>query len=491
MKINIIANFMGKFWSILSNFLFIPLYIKYLGISGYSIISFSILLMGIMVLLDSGLSSTLSREMAKEISRRKKIAVLQTLESCYCVIASIVCLGLFFLAKIIAVYWLKLGEIPAQDVAYYIKIMSIGVASQLLLQFYIGGLLGLEKHFQANVYLVSWGIIRNGLVVLGIAFFPSLYLFFLWQTIITLFFMLIIRKSLYLGIDGYVLYDFYIDKKILKDIGKFTSGVFLIIIVSVVTTQLDKLIVSKVLDIENLGYYTLSFSLATCMTIIINPISMASLPRLTALYSAGEKEDAFNLYHQLNRFVIVIVASVSAVLIFYANKIVWVWTGDVSIAQKVAITLPWLVIGFGMLALQFMPYNIAIANGYTLYNNVLGISSLLFTVPGYWLGFRYYGVEGIAITFFISQMFSTLIYVYLINNKFLKPLSYYQVFIKEMILPFLLAFGIVFFSMKVNFFNESRLVSFLYLASLGAFVLIVTASVIIPLSEIKKILKKK
>lgn len=90
-------------------------------------------------------------------------------------------------------------------------------------------------------------------------------------------------------------------------------------------------------------------------------------------------------------------------------------TGDLSVTQEVIIILLCLVVGLRILALQFIPYNIVIANVHTSYNNVFGINSLLFTVPGDW--FRYYSVEGILTTLFILQMLSILVCVYLINDK--------------------------------------------------------------------------
>ena len=62
---NIFANFLGRFWSISSNFLFIPLYIHYLGFESYSVISFTLVIVALMAVLDAGLKATLSREFAR------------------------------------------------------------------------------------------------------------------------------------------------------------------------------------------------------------------------------------------------------------------------------------------------------------------------------------------------------------------------------------------------------------------------------------------
>ena len=45
---NIVANIVGRCWSILSNFLFVPLYIQFLGIESYSIISLTLVIAGLM-----------------------------------------------------------------------------------------------------------------------------------------------------------------------------------------------------------------------------------------------------------------------------------------------------------------------------------------------------------------------------------------------------------------------------------------------------------
>src|SRR5450631_2625541 len=64
-KINIAANLVGKIWSALIAILLIPLYIKYLGIESYGLVGFYGTLIGSMMLLNLGLSTTINRELAK------------------------------------------------------------------------------------------------------------------------------------------------------------------------------------------------------------------------------------------------------------------------------------------------------------------------------------------------------------------------------------------------------------------------------------------
>jgi O-antigen/teichoic acid export membrane protein len=90
---NIFANFLGRFWGFLSAFLFTPIYIKFLGVEAYSIISFSLVLTGFMFVLGSGLSTTLTREFAlKTNSNYDKVNILKTFELFYYFISVVILL---------------------------------------------------------------------------------------------------------------------------------------------------------------------------------------------------------------------------------------------------------------------------------------------------------------------------------------------------------------------------------------------------------------
>jgi O-antigen/teichoic acid export membrane protein len=64
-KKNIVANFAGKAWASIMSLVFIPLYIKFMGIEAYGLIGIFVSLIAILAILDMGLSSTLSRELAR------------------------------------------------------------------------------------------------------------------------------------------------------------------------------------------------------------------------------------------------------------------------------------------------------------------------------------------------------------------------------------------------------------------------------------------
>ena len=100
---NIFANVVGKFWGLFSNFIFIPIYIKLLSFESYAVISFGLIIAGVMAVLDSGLTATLSREMARaDNSLQEKQRIFKSLESLYFVIMVMIILLVFCIANFIA-----------------------------------------------------------------------------------------------------------------------------------------------------------------------------------------------------------------------------------------------------------------------------------------------------------------------------------------------------------------------------------------------------
>jgi len=494
LKKNIIANIVGRFWGILSGFLFIPLYIKFLGFESYSVISFTLIIAGVMAVLDAGLTATLSREFARnDQSIEEKRRIFNTLETSYFLIIIIISILIFFFSNSIANNWLNLNSILPNRVSLFIKIIGFEVGFQMLFRFYMGGVLGFEKQVKANIFLIGWGILRNGLVIFAIFFIPTLEMFFIWQLLATIIFTSIMRLSLQRILNGKYNFGFkpILEKEVFLKIWRFAGGMLLISMVAALNTQMDKLAISKLLDIDNLGYYTLAVSLSMGILVLVSPISVALLPRFTALYSNGNGREASELFKRVNLLVVIIEFSFLANMIFYGNELIWIWTGNMELAKNAGIFLPVLSFSFAMLALATIPYNIAIANGYTKLNNIMGIFSLLLTMPGYWFATKHFGALGAAYVYCGVQTIITFIYIYFINKKFL-CIDLYDLMFKKMILPLLFAIIMAYgLSLIPNLFVESRILTLAWLGISTLVTLIILTLIFIPFNEVKQLLLSK
>lgn len=433
--------------------------------------------------MDAGLTATLSREFASNHNTTSdKLLTYKTLESCYFIIVIFIIILLLSVSKFLAFNWLNLNNLPPEEVSFALKIISVEIALRLLGHFYSGGFIGLEQQVKANIYRILYGIVHNGLVLVPILFLPSLRLFFMWQAITTLLYVISIRFDLISTLTGSIKLFFrkpYMEKKIILKVWKFAGGMMLISMVAGLNSQMDKLALSMLLPIDVLGLYSLAFALSRGISFISSPISTAILPRMTALFTAGKKEEASRMFSNVYLFVSIVVFSFAASMMFFAKELIWIWTNNHELAEKAYIYVPWIVAGTSFLSLGSLPFNVAIANGYTKYNNILGLSSLVISLPGYWILTYIFGGLGAAITYSFVQIIIVVILLYLVNKKFMQ-LNAKAIYIRNFILPIIFSVGTTFVFYNLLSFEANRLIIIFKIGIVIVCSLIVNILILVP-----------
>lgn len=119
------------------------------------------ILSSVIVILDGGLSATMSREFArKDVTQNEKISTYEILQILYSGIIIICILGVFvfsdYLSKGVIV-----KEYSFTQMSAFFKIVTFDIGFRLLFRFYLGGLLGLDKQVLANFIQIIWGVFRN------------------------------------------------------------------------------------------------------------------------------------------------------------------------------------------------------------------------------------------------------------------------------------------------------------------------------------------
>ena len=129
---NLISNYVSKLWSLISVFIFIPFYIKYLGVESFAVIGFYTLILGVISFADAGMSSAVIREFSSGKKAIIKYSFLILIERIYISICFFITIVIIIFSKLIANNWLKSETIPIDDLVFYIQLIGIGVPIQLL-----------------------------------------------------------------------------------------------------------------------------------------------------------------------------------------------------------------------------------------------------------------------------------------------------------------------------------------------------------------------
>lgn len=415
---NIFVNYAGRAYSVGALYLFIPFYVSILGVEAYGIIAFYTILVTFTAVADAGLSVAFSREVARGAERPRLMSLLTTIEGCLLAATLVIALSVFFTAEWIAGHWLKPGgRIAVEEIATCVRLMAVSLPAQLLISLYSAGLYGGKSQSAVNALQAGYTTIRSGAVIAVLWWSPSVVSFFIWHLVTTVVFAIVFRAALLraFGAQAWAFGRFSV--RTLAPVLAFAGGMLTISMISMVNTQLDKIVVSKLFSIEQFGFYTLAGSLAQLPVAGTTPIAIALSPAITSLIASGATGRAGELYEDYSS-VIAFLGSLGAFgLVFYAGDVLALWLAGASIPPEVTDVAVILVLGGLFLCLQLTPYYLGLAHGDNGVIARLVALTLIVSVPAVYLGATLYGLRGAAVPWLILNAVNFFVLSAVINGR--------------------------------------------------------------------------
>jgi len=446
-KTNVIANFAGRAWISLMSLLFVPLYIKFMGIESYGLIGIFISIIALFSLLDMGLSSTLSRELARlsatKDSAQESRNLVRTLEVIYWGVGLVIGLVVMLLAPVIAHHWVKTQGIPAKTVQQAVMIMGLVAAIQWPSSLYAGGLMGLQRQVRLNGVWMSMATIQHGGAVLVLWFIsPTILAYFTWQIFISIVQTLLLAYSVWKTLPA-THNESVFKKDLLQKNWKFAAGMTGITIIATILTQADKVILSKMLTLTVFGYYILAFNIANAVIGLVNPVFSAIFPKLSQLIVEEDNENIVSdYYHKGCQLASIIVFPVAAILAFFSVQVLQVWIRDPVIVQNTHLLLSLLVLGSTFNAVMILPLSLQLAHGWTRLSFIKNVFAVIIYVPLLLWLVGIYGATGAAIVWIILNVGYFLIEIPIMHNRLLVN-DMWRWYFKDVGIPILIAFCVV------------------------------------------------
>jgi O-antigen/teichoic acid export membrane protein len=400
LKKNVIANFLGQGWTALMGLAFIPLYIQYLGVEAYGLIGFYAVMQAWLTLFDMGITQTLNREMARFMAGAHTPQsihdLLRSLEVISMAMAVIICLLVWLSSSYIATHWLNAQILSSDEVANAVAIMGFVIALRFIEGVYKGALLGLQKQIAVNAVSIFIATMRYGGVVAVLAWYASsIKVFFVWQAFSSVISVLLFVYLVYRTLPKPNLMPKFSTKAI-KDVWRFASGMLGITFLALLLTQIDKVLLSKLITLEAYGYYTLAATVAGSLALITLPTTQAIYPKLVEYVAQNKQQELINLYHQGSQLISVLIAPVAMVLAFFGKDIIYLWSGDINLATKTAPILLPLAMGSFLNCLVWMPYQLQLAHGWTSFGVRMNTIAVTLLMPAIFFVTPNYGAVGAA-----------------------------------------------------------------------------------------------
>lgn len=422
---NIIANMAGRAWGFISVFLFVPLYLKFLGVESYGLVGFYSTLLGVLAFADMGFSATINREMARLSVQKDPVDemrdLLRTYELTYLYISFALAILIYVAAPFVATQWLRFQELQPTEVTAAIQVMGVAIALQLPSSLYIGGLMGLQRQVQANALQIFWGVYRGcGTVVVLWLLSPTIIYFAWWQLVANGIYWFLARRSIWRALTyGTVNFPAQFKWQVFTKTWRYASGMAGMAVISILLTQIDKIAVSKMLTLEMLGYYSLAGSLSMIPLIFASPIAAAVFPRLIELVALREFDQLTRLYHLTCEIVAVAIMPVGIILIFFANDFIRLWTGSVVVANQTSLVAALLLGGNILQAITLVPYYLTLAHGRLRLNVQIGITSVFLITPLLIFLIVKYGIVGAGLSWLVMNICTFPPYMYILHKRIL------------------------------------------------------------------------
>jgi O-antigen/teichoic acid export membrane protein len=405
---NIIANLIGTVWISVLTLAITPLQVNLLGIASYGLLGFISTLQLLFTGLDFGLSSTLTRELAADHSpdRTHSVPLVRTAATVYWIFALVVGILMLALSGAIARRWFDSKEIDRAVLAHALRVIALYLALRWPVALYTGILSGLQRMEVLNVAKVSTASLRliGGILVLLLG--GNLQGFLWWiavNALVEVITYALVCRVVYPALG----WRPAISARAIKAVWRYSVSMNALALLAIVVVQLDRLMISKMLPLEALGYYSLAYSAAAGIVVFITSISSAALPSFAAAHSRSTADVLMQKYDNANRAALFVAGSAAFALVFFGRPLLSLWVSPAAAAGAWK-PLALLAAGFWVSAAVSNAYSIAVATGFpSLPLRVSSLCALPYALCLYWMihAFGAAGAAGAWLAWNVANLF--------------------------------------------------------------------------------------
>lgn len=444
LKLNIIANFAGRLWSAVLTLALVRVQVNLLGLEAYGLISLFASLQAVLGLLDMGLTPTTNREVARCMARPETAggarSVVRTFEVPYWGVGVVIGVGLAAASNRIAHSWLDFEHLTIATVQSAFMIMAFSAAIRWPVSLYSGALQGMQLQVLVNALVIGVATLRGlGSVLVLLLISPTIKAFLFWQVVASL-----VEVSAYAWLCHRRLprVSSQFDFGILRRTWRYSAGMSYITLTVIILTQADRFLLSRLLPLEQLGYYATASVAAGLLAVISVAVSVAVFPRLTAAIAAHEDGLLLTTYQRGARLISYLATCVAAVLIFFPSDILLLWTDSEVVAQQAALPLALLAISGLLSSFSALPYQVSLAVGLPQVGATVNTLSIVLVIPLMLLLIPMWGTAGAAVAMVTLGVASCVLTPTLAVRRGVHIQA--KSWLMQDILPYLLLGGVIF-----------------------------------------------
>jgi len=419
---NLLAGLVNSAWSAIIGLAVVPFYIKYLGIEAYGLIGFFVTFQTILQLLDMGLAPTINREVARcHATKNMQSArnLLHTLAVIYWMMAIIIAGLIYYVAPYITKYWLQTKSLPQESITQAVMLMGLIIACRWPAGVYMGALMGAQRlTISSGVNIAAISLANLGAIFVLVFVSTTIQAFFLWQAGVGFIYAISMRFFAWRIIGNKRNTRF--ELKEIKRIWRFSAGMMGVSLSGLVLLQIDKLLLSKMLTLDDFGRYALASVVASGIYVLLTPLFNVIYPRMSTMVAKGNTHKLLDFYKSGTRLFLAILFPIAITISVFSDKLLYLWTKDQSLASIASPIVSLLILGTALNGAMHFPYALQLAYGESRLSLKINLILLSIMTPSIIIFVKTYGALGGAIAWLLTNIVYLAVGTYITHSKIFK-----------------------------------------------------------------------
>lgn len=355
---NILANYIGSGTVTLAPILAVPWYLGILGPQQFGLIGIIITLQAVLGLLDAGMSQAMIREFSVRLggqrdAHRNTAEMLLGFERIYWAFAVLLALATALLSGVIGRHWINLQDMPVS----LGQLAVLGAAALFVVQFpgsiYRSMMVAGQVQVKLNVIMSVAAVSRHLGAVLVLVVWPGLLSYIAWHVFIGLLETAVRRYHAWRCLEV-SRREVSWTPAVLTTTWALVAGLSAATWLGALTVQMDKIVLSRMVPIEQFGYYVIASSVAGGVLQLVYPLVQALLPQAIALRDNAAALRA--LCMRLSAAIAAVVLAGGLVFVLGGHGLLVLWLGHEQAVSAVFPLLATLLVGTALNAFYNVGY---------------------------------------------------------------------------------------------------------------------------------------
>lgn len=363
---NTLYQLYGRISSLIFGLASVPTFLHFLGSEAYGVVGLYLSLIALTGVVDMGVPVSANRQISVLLAQQASILqisqTVRSLETFVWIVSTLLLIGLSLSVDYLASEWLNMVALSVDEVSSALTLAAFAIALRFPIAFYNNCLFALNRHASANILISTAAMLRFVFpVLLFLSFSPSLELLFYSQILVSVLEVLFCAKLVWQ--EKMRFFCGLASLEALRPITKMMGSLTGLSLTAIALSQLDKIVLSRIVTLDVFGVYSASYSIAMGVLPIAYSIGNASFPQIVRYHACNSAQEFQKVLRKSLILIIILTTPIVSSFVFYSSQLTKIVENFTDQGGLLLTYLALLVVGAFVQCLGVVLHGALIAQG--------------------------------------------------------------------------------------------------------------------------------